>query len=130
MQRSIIVAACVVAVWGSVASGDVVVLKNGDRVSGKIETLADGKLRVKSDLMGAVTVDLANVQTFSSDEPITLLFKDGTIVHQKVASAEIRAALTKALFASFKVLVGYDSQPAAGREKTDIEYILGVGINF
>jgi len=88
MWRSISVAACAAFVWGSVATADVVVLKNGDRVTGTIVTLADGKLRVKTDLMGEVTMDLANVQTFSTDEPITLLFKDGTVVHQKIASAE------------------------------------------
>ena len=87
-MRSMLVALGVLAVWGSVASADVVVLKNGDRVSGIIETLADGKLKMKSDLMGEVTMDLANVQTFSTDEPITLLFKDGTVVHQKIASAD------------------------------------------
>ncbi len=45
-------------------------------------------------------------------------------------SAELRAALYKAIFASFKVLIDYDSQPAAGQERTDTAYILGVGVNF
>jgi putative salt-induced outer membrane protein YdiY len=45
-------------------------------------------------------------------------------------SAELRAALYKAIFASFKVLIDYDSMPAAGQERTDTAYILGVGINF
>lgn len=42
----------------------------------------------------------------------------------------MRAALSKALFASFKVILNYDSQPAAGKERTDTEYIVGVGVNF
>jgi len=45
-------------------------------------------------------------------------------------SAELRAAVYKAIFASFKVLIDYDSNPAAGQERTDTAYILGVGINF
>ena len=65
-----------------------VVLKNGDRVTGIIESLADGKLHMKTDAMADVTIDMAKVMTFSTDEPIVLVFKDGTVVHQKVAAAE------------------------------------------
>jgi len=66
----------------------VVALKNGDRVTGKIDFLADGKLHMKSDSMGDISIDLAKVMTFSTDEPIVLVFKDGTVIHQKVAAAE------------------------------------------
>ncbi len=86
-MRSIIVALGVLALCGSVATADVVVLKNGDRVTGTIESLADGKLHIKTDAMAEVTIDMAKVMTFSTDEPIVLVFKDGTVVHQKVAAA-------------------------------------------
>ncbi|MGO8704041.1 MAG: YdiY family protein [Candidatus Brocadiia bacterium] len=86
-MRSIIIALGVLAVCASVATADVVVLKNGDRVTGIIESLADGKLHIKTDAMAEVTIDMAKVMTFSTDEPIVLVFKDGTVVHQKVAAA-------------------------------------------
>ena len=87
MVRSTYIAACLVAFFGLAASADVVVLKNGDRVTGEIGSLADGKLHMKSDSMGNVNIDLAKVVTFSTDGPIVLVFKDGTVVHQRVAAA-------------------------------------------
>ena len=48
---------------------DEVHLKNGDRLTGKIDHLVEGKLVFKSDVAGKVTVDLSNIQTFSSKNP-------------------------------------------------------------
>lgn len=42
----------------------------------------------------------------------------------------IRAALTKAMFGEFKVLFRYDNTPAAGAERQDVFYIVGVGWSF
>ncbi|MFH1719432.1 MAG: DUF481 domain-containing protein [Planctomycetota bacterium] len=67
--------------------GDELVLKNGDRLTGKIVRLVDGKLVFKSDVAGEVTVELSNIQTFSSDEPITVNLKDKTGFNQKVLGA-------------------------------------------
>ena len=66
---------------------DEVHLKNGDRLTGKIDHLVEGKLVFKSDVAGKVTVDLSNIQTFSSDDPITVNLKDKTGFKQKVLSA-------------------------------------------
>jgi len=46
------------------------------------------------------------------------------------ATAELRASLTKTMFANFKVIFNFDSTPAPDRGSTDIKYLLGVGINF
>jgi putative salt-induced outer membrane protein YdiY len=66
---------------------DEVIFKNGDRLTGKIEHLADGKLVFKSNVAGTVTVDISDVQTLSSDAPITVHLKDETVLKQKVAKA-------------------------------------------
>jgi len=66
--------------------GDELILKNGDRLTGKIVHLVDGKMLFKSDVAGEVTVELANIQTLSSDEPITVNLKDNTGLNQKVVS--------------------------------------------
>ena len=68
--------------------GDEILLKNGDRLTGKIVKLVDGKLTLKSDLTGEVTVELTNIQTLSSDEPLTVNLKDGTGLNQKINSAQ------------------------------------------
>jgi putative salt-induced outer membrane protein YdiY len=66
---------------------DELVLKNGDRLTGKIVHLVGGKLVFKSDVAGQVTVSLSNIQTFSSDDQITVNLKDNTGFKQKVLSA-------------------------------------------
>ncbi|MCL5279711.1 MAG: DUF481 domain-containing protein [Planctomycetes bacterium] len=47
-----------------------------------------------------------------------------------LSTAELRANLTKTMFANFKVIFNYDETPALGREKADVKYLLGVGLNF
>jgi putative salt-induced outer membrane protein YdiY len=68
--------------------GDEVHFKNGDRLTGKIVRLVDGKLVIESDVAGEVTVELSNIQTLSSDEPITVNLKDSTGFKQKLSSSE------------------------------------------
>ncbi len=68
--------------------GDELILKNGDRLTGKIVHLVDGKMLFKSDVAGEVTVELTNIQTLSSDEPITVNLKDKTGLNQKLVGAD------------------------------------------
>ncbi len=70
------------------AYADQVVFQNGDRLTGKIEGAADGKLTIQSQVAGKVTISLADVQTFSTDEAIDMHFKDGTVVQRKVQQAD------------------------------------------
>jgi len=68
--------------------GDEILLKNGDRLTGKIVSLVGGKLVFNSDAAGEVTVELSNIQTFSSEEPVTVNLKDGTGFKQRLMSSE------------------------------------------
>jgi putative salt-induced outer membrane protein YdiY len=79
--------ACLV-LFAQSGQADELVLKNGDRLSGKIVHLVDGKLLFKSQVAGDVTVELSNIETFSSDDPITVNLKDKTGFKQKVLSAQ------------------------------------------
>ena len=67
---------------------DQVFLKNGDRLSGTISHLTDGTLTLKSDLVGEITIPLANIQTFASESPVEIYLKDGTVLNQAVRVAE------------------------------------------
>ena len=49
---------------------DEVLFLNGDRLSGKILRATGGKLTIKTEGAGDVTVDLSKVKTFSTDEPV------------------------------------------------------------
>jgi putative salt-induced outer membrane protein YdiY len=74
-----VVALCFMLLAG-IAHADVVVFKNGDRITGTIVSADGGKLVVKSADAGQVTIDLKDVQSFSSDAPIEIKLKDGTIL--------------------------------------------------
>src|SRR5690349_17444950 len=67
----------------SVAGADEVVFKNGDRVTGKIDTYDGTKLVMKSG-GSKVEIELKNVKTFSTDGPIDVVLKDGTVIHRRV----------------------------------------------
>jgi putative salt-induced outer membrane protein YdiY len=67
---------------------DEVIFTNGDRLTGKILKLIEGKLVFQSDVAGEVTVDMSKIRTFGSDVPIRILLKNGTILNQKVLKAE------------------------------------------
>jgi hypothetical protein len=46
---------------------DEVLLKNGDRLTGKVQRV-EGKLTVSGTLAGDVTVNMSDVQTFSTEQ--------------------------------------------------------------
>lgn len=53
-------------------AADEVIFLNGDRLTGKIVSAAAGKLVLKTDAAGEVTIDLGKVKTFSTDEPVVV----------------------------------------------------------
>jgi len=71
---------------GGFCQADRLVLTNGDRVTGKLDSLREGRLRFKSQLMGEITVDVENVRTFSTDEAVEIHFSDGTAINRKILS--------------------------------------------
>ena len=71
-----------------VAKADVVVFKNGDKLTGKVVKLEGGKLTFKADVAGEITLDLANINTFSTDEPAEFHLQDGTVLKSKVQPGE------------------------------------------
>jgi putative salt-induced outer membrane protein YdiY len=60
------------------ALADEVIFLNGDRLTGKIVSAAAGKLILKTDAAGEVTIDLAKVKTFSTDERVMVRKVDDT----------------------------------------------------
>jgi putative salt-induced outer membrane protein YdiY len=60
---------------GSLARADVVTLKNGDRVTGTLVNVKDGSLQLKSEILGALSIPLAQVSTFAAAKPVAVLIK-------------------------------------------------------
>lgn len=88
MSRAIVAIVVCVLACSLPVSADEIHLRNGDRLSGQIVRLTDGKLVFKSQLAGEVTVDLKDIRTFSSDTPVEIHLQDGTVLRQPVATAE------------------------------------------
>jgi len=88
MRQATIAAILCVLVFSATLFADEVYFKNGDRLSGQILRLTDNKLVLKTAVAGEVTVNLADIRTFSSDEPIDVHLEDGTVLHQRIEAAE------------------------------------------
>ena len=56
----------------TVVVADVVVLKEGSRIHGTVERLANGKLLIKTDFAGALEIDAALVETIETDRPLVV----------------------------------------------------------
>ncbi len=78
---------CIAAFFSSVYA-DEIYLNNGDRLTGKIDKLLDGKLILQSQLAGTITIPLSNIRTFSSVASLKVHLKDGTVLHQRIIRSE------------------------------------------
>ena len=88
MYRALAVIVIGLVWFAAPLAADEIYLVNGDRISGKITTMGDGKLTIESDLAGKVTIDMNNVATFKSNEPIEIQLKDGTGFKKQIEKAE------------------------------------------
>lgn len=56
---------------------DIVVMKNGDRITGEVKSMLRGKLQFSTDSMGTVHIDLADIETIISDTSQSVELADG-----------------------------------------------------
>ena len=63
---------------------DEVIFKNGNQLTGKIESFDGQKLTVSGTPAGTVSIELKNVKTFSTAGEINIVLNDGTVIHQKI----------------------------------------------
>jgi putative salt-induced outer membrane protein YdiY len=68
------------------AAADEVIFLNGDRLSGKILSATEGKLIIRTDAAGDVTIDTAKVKTFSTDEPVRVKVGERAPLETRVGS--------------------------------------------
>jgi putative salt-induced outer membrane protein YdiY len=67
---------------------DRVTLANGDVLTGKIKTMAGGKLTIASPLLGDVTVDIAQVQNLTTDAAVELATVTGEKLQRRIVGIE------------------------------------------
>jgi putative salt-induced outer membrane protein YdiY len=83
-----IVLASFACLWLNAAWADQIVLKNGDRVTGGV-IKKDGKtLTLKTDHLGAVTMPWDQVQSITTEKPVTVVLQDGRTVKGTLATAD------------------------------------------
>ena len=70
-------AALVLALVSQSGEADTVILRNGDRLSGQIERIEDGKLSLRTEYAGEVKIDLQAVLSLLSDAEMTVVLEDG-----------------------------------------------------
>jgi putative salt-induced outer membrane protein YdiY len=77
----------VLAVLWSVASvgADEVTLKNGDKLSGKVVALADGKLTLETPHAGVVKIDWAQVASVKSDAKVAVKLQTKEVIEGTLA---------------------------------------------
>ena len=76
------------------AVADEVRFKNGDRLTGTVTSAEGGKLKITSKVAGDVTVDLKDVDTFSTDAPAAVHLNDGSVVRDRIEAADAGAVRT------------------------------------
>jgi len=87
MPRTILLAPMLGLVLGlaaTAAAADVVVLKNGDRLSGSVVKKAGGTLTLKTGFANELKIDWSQVQSLTTDSPVEVLKSDGTSVRTTV----------------------------------------------
>lgn len=72
---------------------DVILMHNGDRVTGEIKSLIRGKLEVSTVNMGTVLIDWANVTEVVSETPQSVELWDGERYHGTLMRAESRESV-------------------------------------
>jgi putative salt-induced outer membrane protein YdiY len=82
------IAICLLIGLAGPAWCDQIVLKNGDRVTGKIVRKDGGKLTIKSELMGDVTVPWDAVTGVTTDDPINVVMPDGKLLAGKLSTRD------------------------------------------
>ncbi|MHC4645978.1 MAG: DUF481 domain-containing protein [Planctomycetota bacterium] len=109
MRRSISVLVFGLVVVANSVWADEVVFKNGDRLTGKIKHVIDGKMTLESEVAGTLTIDVSTIQTFSTNEPINVHLNDGTALNQRI----VKGAPSKFGIAGDQTLMAQEFELAA-----------------
>lgn len=88
MKNGLALALCALILVTTAARADEIQFTNGDRLTGKIVRLADGKLGIDSKVAGKVAVNWSDVATLSSDDPVTVQLEGGSVIVDKLVAGD------------------------------------------
>ncbi|MCE5310296.1 MAG: DUF481 domain-containing protein [Acidobacteriales bacterium] len=76
------------------ALADVIVMKNGDRVTGSIVKKSGKEITIKTDKFGVVTASWEDVESVKADKPVNLVLEDGRTVQGTMATVRDKIEVT------------------------------------
>lgn len=98
-----------VVLFYNCAVADEVILVNGDRLSGRIVSIADGILTLETSYSEPVKLKFEAVDRMSSSEPVEIHLSDGEILKGKITGEVNRKIAVEAGANREQVTVGFDS---------------------
>ena len=79
----------------TVANADTIVLDNGDRLTGTVKRLDDGKLVLKSKYLGEVTLKWKDIRSITSDGIFSILTVDGERLDGRFSRDDVTSEVTR-----------------------------------
>jgi putative salt-induced outer membrane protein YdiY len=78
----------------NLALADVIVMKNGDRVTGSIVKKSGKEITIKTDKFGVVTTSWEDVESVKADKPVNLVLEDGRTIQGTMATVRDKIEVT------------------------------------
>lgn len=94
MRHKILALAAVLAV-APLGLADEVILSNGDKLTGTVGEIAGGKMKFTSPVLGEISIDMANVSSFTTDEPAAIRLKEGPPLQEPITEGTPDALTTE-----------------------------------
>ncbi len=88
MKSAALALCAALLVCSALARADEIQFTNGDRLTGKVTRLKDGKLAFDSKIAGTLALNWADIATLSTDDPVTLELAGGSVIVDKLVAAE------------------------------------------
>jgi putative salt-induced outer membrane protein YdiY len=83
-----LLATLAVVLWPAGALGDVLIMKNGDRLTGTVDRLEGGTLTFKTRYAGTLSVGWGDVASLSTVQPVTIVTEDEKVLTGTLAPEE------------------------------------------
>jgi len=79
-RGAIFLCSIIMTAFMGVAGADEVYLVNGDRITGQVMTMNDGKLVLETSYAGTINIKWEDVSELRTDAPISVILKDETVI--------------------------------------------------
>jgi len=73
---------------GSPVFADELIFKNGDHLTGRLTNLIDGKITFDAKTVGTVTVNISDIETIATDDPVEVHLTNGETIKMKLMSVK------------------------------------------